>query len=52
MQVMQVRPVHPDSYERLCHESHLGAFFFLFVTRENQIFAWKCQSRDWNERSG
>jgi len=27
MQVMQVRPAHPDSYERLCHDSQIGGFF-------------------------
>lgn len=25
-EVMRVRPSHPDSYERLCHESGVGAF--------------------------
>lgn len=32
MQVMQVRPSHPDSYERLCHET--GARGFLLPLRE------------------
>jgi protein-L-isoaspartate(D-aspartate) O-methyltransferase len=27
MRVMQVRPAHPESYERLCHEAGLPAFF-------------------------
>jgi protein-L-isoaspartate(D-aspartate) O-methyltransferase len=27
MRVMAVRPSHPDSYERLCHESGVPAFF-------------------------
>jgi protein-L-isoaspartate(D-aspartate) O-methyltransferase len=27
MQVMQVRPAHPESYERLCHETDMPAFF-------------------------
>ncbi len=26
MEVKHVRPAHPDSYERLCHESEVGAF--------------------------
>jgi protein-L-isoaspartate(D-aspartate) O-methyltransferase len=26
MQVMQVRPAHPDSYERICHETAIPAF--------------------------
>jgi protein-L-isoaspartate(D-aspartate) O-methyltransferase len=27
MRVMQVRPAHPESYERLCHEAGVPAFF-------------------------
>jgi protein-L-isoaspartate(D-aspartate) O-methyltransferase len=27
MRVMQVRPAHPDSYERLCHDADVPAFF-------------------------
>ena len=27
MRVMQVRPAHPESYERLCHESGVPALF-------------------------
>ncbi|HLK10639.1 MAG TPA: protein-L-isoaspartate(D-aspartate) O-methyltransferase [Candidatus Binatia bacterium] len=27
MEVMTVRPAHPESYERLCHDTGLGAFF-------------------------
>lgn len=27
MQVMQVRPSHPESYERLCHQAEVPAFF-------------------------
>ena len=27
MRVMTLRPAHPESYERLCHESDVRAFF-------------------------
>jgi protein-L-isoaspartate(D-aspartate) O-methyltransferase len=27
MEVMNVRPAHPESYERLCHDSGVRAFF-------------------------
>jgi len=26
MQIMSVRPSHPDSYERMCHDTHVGSF--------------------------
>ena len=46
VEVMQVRPAHPDSYERLCHESRVEAFFLpLRQPRKSDVLAELSASR-------
>lgn len=37
MQIMQVRPSHPDSYERVCHDTGLSAFMLPLREPEAQF---------------
>lgn len=37
MEIMQVRPSHPDSYERLCHDSGLDAFLLPLRKGEKKV---------------